>query len=141
MHGMSFEASEAYERLNRGTATLEGLSKLKLVDLKALYEHFKPRSAQHRPKGLSTKSDYAEWLLTRMPEPRKPGRMDDTDALNAVDPFTRNVWTKVMGKLDAGEATEAFKQFECAFAAAYQLGYQLGWAEASAKKAKEEPCE
>ena len=49
---------------------------------------------------------------------------------NAVDPFTRNVWSKVMGKLDAGEATEAFKQFECAFAAAYQLGYQLGWAEA-----------
>lgn len=138
MYGMSFEASDAYDRLNRGTATLEGLSKLKLADLKALYEHFKPRSAQHRPQGLSTKADYAEWLLTRMPEPRKPGRIDDTDALNAVDHFACNVWTKVMGKLGAGEATEAFKQLECALAAAYQLGYQLGWAEA--RTTKEEPC-
>lgn len=139
MQGLSFEASEAYDRLKRGTATLEGLSKLKLTDLKALYEHFKPRSRQHAPQGLSTKADYAEWLLTRMPEPRKPGRMDDTDALNAVDPFTRTVWSKVTGRLDAGEATEAFRQFECAFAAAYQLGYQLGWAEA--KTAKEATCE
>lgn len=131
---LTFAANEAREKLTRGTATMEGLMALKQTELKTLYELYKPRSAKYRPHGLSTKADYAEYLLSRMPEPRKPGEMDDTDALNAVAPYARNVWQKVAAKMGDGDTVEAFRLFETAFAAAYKLGYELGWVEAKAQK-------
>ena len=135
---MTDAAREQDRLLGKGKATRDGLSALKLAELRAVYDMHRPRGMRHGDAAPRTKADYVDWLLSRMPEPRQPGKMDDTDAMDAVSPYSRDVWEKVRRKVDQGNPTEAFGLFQSAFAAAYQLGYQLGWAEA--KTTREEPC-
>ena len=129
---MTDAAREQDRLLLKGKATREGLSALKASELRALYDMHRPRGFKHGDRAPNVKADYVDWLLARMPEPRQPGRMDDGDAMDAVAPYSRDVWEKVRRKVDQGDAAEAFGLFQSAFAAAYKLGYQLGWAEAKA---------
>lgn len=129
---MTEAAQAACEALAKGTATMDGLVSLKAAELKAIYERYMPRGREFRPRGLSTKADYAEYLLSRMPEPRKPGQMDETDALDAVHGYAADVWGKMLDMKHGGDAAGMYRAFETGMAAVFALGYRLGWAEAKA---------